>query len=85
MEVGRMDLACWIFNGMRLVFFRRDKQNVLVSVDDRNPLLRSDPRCVAEPPSRSWLPDPSTDPRRGVRRGAQVPPAWTPEAVKTDS
>ena len=66
---------------MRLVFFRVEKQNVVVSFDNGNPLLRSDPRCPPEPPSRSRLPDPGTDTRRGVRRGAQVPPAWTPEAI----
>ena len=66
---------------MRLVFFRVEKQNVVVSFDNGNPLLRSDPWCSVEPPSRSWFPDPGTDPRRGVRRGAQVPAAWTPEAI----
>ena len=85
MEVGRTDLAYWISKVMRLVFFRIDKQNVVVSFDNGNLVLRSDPRCPPEPPSRSQFPDPGHDPCRGVRRGAQVPPAWTPEAVKTDS
>lgn len=55
-----------------------------VPVDHRDPVLPAHPWCAAVPASWCLLPDPGSDPRRGVRRSAQVCAARHPEAVKTE-
>lgn len=59
-------------------------KNVDVLADHRDPVLPAHPRCAAVPAPWCRLPDPGHDPRRGVRPGAQVRPARTFEAIKTE-
>ena len=84
MVAARMALVSWSFLGFNRIFSARSNKNVGISVDDCHPVLPADARRPGVPAPRCGLPDPGHDPRRGVRPGAQVRPARTAEAVKTE-